>query len=111
MTKNMLNLDAVPSTSTETVITLDGEEHQMTQMSVGDFIDSAKLALKITGEDPLAEFDLAVGMVTKSFPTINKKRLRSLTMDQLHAMIDFIRDVNSGDVGDGDKGEDAEGNA
>ena len=97
----MLNLDEVAA-KTERVLSIRGEQYEMQPMSVSDFIDytSKVQAQEVKGKKKgKAEPDKSIieimesliEMITKSFPTLPEEIVRTLTLEQLNAIIEFAR--------------------
>lgn len=88
----LLNLDDFQSA--QKVLTLDGVQHEMREMTVQEFIDKASQARAdqaAAGEMTLEEqVEKAVEMIHDAFPTVTKERLRKLRMQQLTVLIDFV---------------------
>jgi hypothetical protein len=85
----ILNLDSVKPAE-ERVLKLNGREHAMKPMSVGDFIDNSRTArVQEGGADPATEFELVLGMVARAFPTIPADELRGLTFAQLNTILSW----------------------
>lgn len=93
-----LDLDAIETEKPEIVVKLKGVEHKLATFTVTDFIESQK-AIQRAGMsgDFQEEFDLAVTMLMRSFPTMEEKDLRALTFDQLDAINKFARSANGAD--------------
>lgn len=88
MTK-ILNLDSVKPAE-ERVLQLNGREHVMKPMSVGDFIENSRTArAQEATPDPAVEFETVLGMVARAFPTIADDELRALTFAQLNTILSW----------------------
>ena len=96
MTTTILNLDEVKPAVTR-VLKLKGKEHPQVPTSVGDFIENTRAAKALVGDpDPTAEFELILGMVGRSFPSISQEELRGLTNEQLSAILAWSKDDGVG---------------
>jgi len=95
----ILNLDEV-SSKEERVLKIKGVEYEMSTMSVQDFIDMSRKEERLVelGEDaPISEqFVLYMDIVGSFFPTIPEDVLKSFTLEQLMAILDFAREIESG---------------
>ncbi|CCG43294.1 hypothetical protein [Magnetospirillum molischianum] len=100
MTK-MLNLDAVKP-KTERVLKLKGQEHAQAPLSVGDFIDNARASRRLAEKpDLVEEFELVLGMVGRSFPTVPETDLRALTFEQLSTILSWSQTDESAEDAEG----------
>lgn len=90
MTK-LLDLDALASE--ERAIRLNGEEHVMAEVSVGEFIDLIRKTDEMEDKDlDLAtQMELMVDLVSRRFPTAPKDALRGLGITKLNRIIAFTR--------------------
>ncbi|WP_342234652.1 hypothetical protein [Inquilinus sp. OTU3971] len=100
--QTFLDLDEVPTATPEKVLKLKGVSHPMKVLTVGEFIDQAKLTREIK-KDAAGTFEFLVEAVATSFPSLGVEGARKLTMPQLNAILGFVRD--------GDDDGAAEGNA
>lgn len=75
-------------------IVIDGQTHEMREMTVQEFINKAAEAKNVeakSGEMSLDEqIKTAVDMVHDAFPTIPRERLAQLKLTQLTAIMDLI---------------------
>jgi len=111
----VLNLDDLAA-KTEKVLSLKGVKYVMRSMSVQDFIDFSKEAqereldkAKVEGDsikegkEP-TEADVSViaesfiGMIQHSFPDMPEEVVRTLSMDQLGAVVAFARGDEMDDI-------------
>lgn len=95
MSKNatkIVNIDDLAQASKAIVI--DGETHDMREITVQEFINKAAEARKVEAEagDLTMEqqVDKAIEMVHDAFPTVDRERLARLKLTQLSAIIDLI---------------------
>lgn len=88
----LLNLDDFATA--QKVVTIDGVQHEMRELTVQEFIDKAAEARKNqTATESLTidqQTDKAIEMVTDAFPTIPVERLRKLKLSQLTVLLDFM---------------------
>jgi hypothetical protein len=93
--QSLLDLDELPTTTPEKVIKFKGETHAMKALTVGEFIDQAKLTRTIQN-DAAGSFEFMVEAVAVSFPTLGVEGARKFTMPQLNAILAFVRDGDAG---------------
>jgi hypothetical protein len=93
MTK-LLNLDEL--VNEQRVLKLNGQEHVMKSLSVGDFIELnreiekfKKRGGELTTEE---QVELMIAEVQRYFPTMGTSELRNLTINQLLLILNFVRD-------------------
>lgn len=92
MTK-LLNLDELPAARIERTIVLNGKRHEMTPLSVGQFIQQQKMAESLKGNtDPAKELDALIEMIASVFPTMAAEDLKALSFDRLQAIFNFLQD-------------------
>ncbi|HYG86988.1 MAG TPA: hypothetical protein VD978_12080 [Azospirillum sp.] len=94
-----LDLDGLPTgTTAERVLKLNGKEHPLKPMSVGDFIENTKL-LQAQGDSPSLEreFEVMMKMIQRSFPSCSEAELMALTLPQLNQILDFVQDASGTD--------------
>lgn len=91
MTK-MLNMDEIQSEAKK-VLKLNGNEHQLKEMSVSEFIKLTLEAEKDDGKEMLlsAQVKKLVELAGNAFPTIPVAELKALSLDQLNTIISFAR--------------------
>ena len=92
----LLNLDELAPTAKRTV-RLNGENHEVVEMSVGKFIDSMKKANELQklaesgAEIPVHEtFNAMIDTVAVALPTCQREVLAGLTFDKLALLMKFI---------------------
>jgi hypothetical protein len=88
----IINIDDLAQASK--AIKLDGETHDMREMTVQEFIDKAAEARSVEAKSAEMTLDeqikTAVDMVADAFPTVAKARLQQLKLPQLMAIMDLI---------------------
>jgi hypothetical protein len=86
----VLNLDKLAVVTRQVV--LFGEKHAVVDMTVENFIETTTQAEALASEEsPVKQVESAVEMVVRSVPTASPAKLKRLNMDQLKAIIEFIR--------------------
>lgn len=97
----ILDLDAVIP-EREVVVKLDGKDHKLVPVTLEDYLKNTKLIrdLATGGEDVdfQKEFDIAIDMVDRAFPSITKDRLQKLTLIQLNKLAEFARGADGTEV-------------
>lgn len=85
----LLNIDDLVKPTRAIVI--GGYEHQIAEQSVGQLIESAKLAAtqKVEGDETVAQFEKFVKTVSSLIPTCPDHVIRGLTIKQMMAIVDF----------------------
>lgn len=109
-----LDLDAVAADRNEIVLKLNGKEHTMKHATVRDFVENTKSINTIGAAGDLeAETASVIGIIKKGFPDISEEDLWDLGLDQLNAIMEFLRENNGeNDVTEQAQAEaEAEGNA
>jgi hypothetical protein len=116
MTNNVtiIDLDAVVP-QREVVVKLDGKEHKLAAITLEDYLLNTKLIQQIAaGQGPETdlekEFEVALDMVGRAFPTIGADRLRKLTLDQLNKLSDVARGNDGTQVAKQEEEKTAEAN-
>lgn len=91
MTK-FLDLDALTE-STEKVVKIKGKEHILKPVTVGQFIENAKIVERL-GTNPKFEdeFEAIVKMLLRAFPSMSRVDLEDLPIEHLNAVLEFARD-------------------
>jgi hypothetical protein len=90
----ILNLDDVAAKE-ERVLKFRGEGYPMAQMSVGDFIEITRKSEQMNDKASVADqTELLIEMVGGAFPSMPKDVLRSMSFEQLVAVLDFARAVD-----------------
>lgn len=91
---NFLDLDALSDT-TEKVVKLKGKEHRLRPVTVGQFIENAKIVQSL-GTNPKFEdeFEAIVKMLLKAFPTLERRDLEDLPIEHLNKILEFARDYD-----------------
>lgn len=97
MSQKFLNLDEI-ATEEKVTIKVDGANHELKEMSVGDFAWAQKQIQQLEKAgpdgDPTAVFDQLVDIVSRQFPTLGREGANKLTMSQLNALMKFIQDFS-----------------
>lgn len=95
MTK-ILNLDEV-SPQAEKVIKLNGKEHLLAPITVGEFIRVTREAEAIDAKQVKGkpqkiseQFEYFIQTITRSFPTITEEELKDMDLSKLKYIVDFI---------------------
>lgn len=84
----LLNIDDL--VKPKRAIVVGGYEHVIAEQSIGQLIESIKLAKAVrTEDDPAFEFEQYVKAVQRLLPTCPEATIRGLTMRQLGAIMDF----------------------
>lgn len=112
MTTKLLNLDEVAS-DIEKEITLGGETYPMESISVDDYINLVRKEEELAKKEEVTgveNFDFLFDVVASSFPTMPKEVIGKLKLQQLTAIMDFIKaDAEAGksekSVGKSQKGK------
>lgn len=88
----IVNIDDLAQASKAIVI--DGQTHEMREMTVQEFIDKAKAAREVEkaaqNESVDEQMRQIVTMVHDAFPTVSEERLARLKLPQLMAIMDLI---------------------
>jgi len=107
-----LDLDEVDSETPEFVIKLGGKEHQLTPISLRDWIANTKMMQNIRGADGdiEAEADIIIGMITRSFKTLEPEILKTMPLFKLNKILAFARANNGEDDADKEVAAEAEAN-
>lgn len=103
----VLNLDKV-GVKEQRKLVLAGVEYVVTEMTVDNFIETTKIAERLAKEGEVSvavQIEESVNMISRSIPGIDVKELGKLNLEQLQAIVAFVR----GDEVDGvEKSADAE---
>lgn len=86
-----LNLDELAKTNR--TITLAGEQHEVVEMTVENFIETTKAAEKLEKADPTFgdQMEASIDMIVRSVPTLDAPTLRKLSLEQLTMVLKFLR--------------------
>lgn len=112
MPTQYLNLDEIAS-EVPFVLTLKGKRHELKIATVADFCTNMKELEKLSiNASATAEVEVTIGIILRSFPTMTRDDLDSLTMVQLQKIVHFAR-VANGEIAETAAGPEvaAEGNA
>jgi hypothetical protein len=86
----VLNLDKLGLVTRKVI--LFGEKHSVVDMTVSNFIETTMKAESLEAEDsPVKQVESAIEMVIRSIPTADSAKLKLLNLDQLKAIVEFIR--------------------
>lgn len=104
----VLNLDKLTKKEGREIV-LFGKTHAVDGMTVANFIETTRAAEALAGEESLVkQVEATVEMIVRSVPTLDRKDLSKLALEQLQAIVAFVR----GDAVDGvesrSDGEDAQ---
>lgn len=87
----LLNIDDLVKPNRAIVI--GGHQHQIAEQSVGQLIESAKLAkLQSENGDGVEQFEQFVRTVSRLIPTCPETTIRGLTVKQMIAIVDFANE-------------------
>lgn len=102
MTK-IVNLDELRK-PTPVVIIVDGKRHQMQPATVETFLENMKAIEELgVNATPSQEIEVMIGIITRGFPDLKEKQIRSWTLDQLRALSELARGANDEIVSDDEK--------
>lgn len=93
MTK-ILNVDGLESANEERIITLNGKQHVMKDVSVGDYLKINQLVKQFNESGDMsieAQAEFLISTILVSFPTCSKQELIDLDFDKLSAISEFAR--------------------
>ncbi len=81
MTK-IINIASLRKPAPVTIVVEDGSKHEMQPASVGDFLENLR-QVEALGIDasPIAEAELILDTIDRSFPTLDRKVLEGWPMD------------------------------
>lgn len=87
----VLNLDKlVPNEGRELVIA--GVSYPVIGMTVANFIETTRVAEKMTAETSIADqIEATVEMILRSVPSIPREVLAQLSLEQLQTIVAFVR--------------------
>ncbi|NQZ53217.1 MAG: hypothetical protein HRT93_03075 [Piscirickettsiaceae bacterium] len=90
----MLNMDEIQEEQKK-VLKLGGSEYPMKELSVSEFIKLTQKAEKDEGKDMTLSEQVKelIQMVKDAFPTLEDKKLKALSLQQLNTIIGFARDI------------------
>jgi len=85
-----LNLDELAAV--ERTITIKGETHNVTEMTVGNFLDTSKEADELEKiKDPAKQLESTIRLIRRSVPTLTEETLRSMSFEKLFTVVKFIQ--------------------
>jgi hypothetical protein len=88
-----LNLDEFGEGEVLTIV-LNGKEHRLQEMTVSDFIWAQKeMKRQESISDEVAVFESLVTMLSRQFPTVEKRELEALPMNKLRKLMDFVNSM------------------
>lgn len=105
----MLNLDELANE--ERVLKLNGSEHVLRDVSVGDFIEITRMTEGLKDDLPISDqLEMMVSIIKRRFPTVDEEELAALNMRQLNAILEFARqgDGQPDDAGSAESSEGSE---
>jgi hypothetical protein len=75
-------------------IKLNGQVHEMKQMTVEDFAWASKEAeVRADAEDPMTMVATMVEVLGRQFPTMSEEDFKGMSFEKLAAILDFTRQV------------------
>jgi hypothetical protein len=109
----ILDLDELQTEAPEVVIKLNGKEHAMKVLSVGEFIENAKelekSKLEVASPDEegaltslAGSFESIIQMILKAFPTMTRDMLADRPIAQLNQILSFVNGEGLKDAEDGE---------
>ena len=98
MAKKVLNLDEVLQTDARELI-LQGKTYVISEMTVQDYIESTKAAMKLTGStDTELQMQETARLIARQVPGIDQAFLLALPLDKLYAIAEFVRGVDPEEI-------------
>lgn len=85
----LLNVDSFKKE--ERVLSIGGKEYPLKELSVGAYINIAKMAESIKADDYISQFEAMVDMLKDAAPTLPEDIIRSLSPEQLGVVVAFVR--------------------
>jgi hypothetical protein len=98
----ILNIDALAAP--KRVLTFGGQQHEVLDLSVQDFIDNLAAANKLeaaklgTAEEAIESMKLSITMIQRSVPTLTEEQAKRLNPAQVGALMQFIRGELDGGI-------------
>ena len=87
----VLNLDKLTKSEGRELV-IFGTAYPVTSMTVANFIETTKAAEALAGETSLVkQVEATIDMIARSVPSIDKAELAKLELNQLQAIVKFIR--------------------
>jgi hypothetical protein len=105
-----LNLDQLAKV--ERTLTIEGVEHSVMEMTVGNFIETSAESKRLLNiKDPAEQLKATVALIQRSVPSLNPDTLHRMSFDKLHMVVQFIQGSmdDEKEVGDAEPGTEAEG--
>lgn len=94
----VLNLDAVGAKEARE-LHLEGKAYAVREMSVGDFIETSRIAKKLEGETDFAVQMLeSIKLIQRAVPDIDVAALERLNLEKLFAISRFVRGDDPEDI-------------
>jgi len=87
-----LNLDSL--SKSKRTLTLNGEQYEVEEMTVENFIETTKEAAALEANDKSTfadQLEAAIAMIQRSVPSCPAKSLRKLSIEQLVTISKFLR--------------------
>lgn len=93
---DFLDLDSVEPEDKNLVVKLDGVSHTLSRISLEDWIANTKAiqGLKLVAGDMEAEADVMIGMIVRSFKTMDGAALKKLPLFKLNKILEIARNNN-----------------
>lgn len=102
MTK-IINFDQLAKEPIVTLV-IDGQKHDMVEATVETFIENMKAVQSLgLNADPVAEIEVGIGIITRAFPTLTEKQIRSWTLSQIQSLSELARGANGEVVTDNEE--------
>lgn len=87
----ILNLDKLTKKEGKEIV-LFGKTHAVDGMTVGNFIETTLAAESLAQETSLVkQVEATIDMIQRSVPSVDRKDLEKLALEQLQAIVAFIR--------------------
>lgn len=87
----VLNLDKLSKKEGKEIV-LFGNTHHVDGMTVENFIETTRAAEALAEETSLVkQVEATIDMITRSVPTVERDDLKKLALEQLQAIVAFIR--------------------
>lgn len=103
----VLNLDKFATKKEQRKLVIGGQEYVVEPMTVENFIATTKAAEAMQDKASIAEqVEATIDMIVRSVPTIDRAVLNSLDLEQLQAIVAFVRgdDVEGVETSEGGEG-------
>lgn len=91
-----LNLDEV-TPEAEVVVTIDGQDHKMVEMSVSDFLWAQKRLADLEDNkdemSPVEMLQVTVDVLCRQFPTVKREQFERLGLTRLNKLVQFTQET------------------